>query len=218
MNLSQKIGLKHFRKEQPYMAIKPSNIDGLILEGNFLFNTKYEQFPRVDETYKLRIVIPNSFPYEIPEVEELEKRIPRDGKHHINPSPSNTLCLGSPIKLLELLKKEPTLNGFINFCLVPFLYAITLKIKYNEDFIFGELAHGVKGIIDDYIEVFGVNSESQVKNILMMLSLKKRIANKLPCPCECGERLGKCLLRFKINKYRKLAPRSWYSKNSLPKE
>jgi len=215
MNLAKKIQLNEFMKDNPFMSIKPSNIDGLVIEGKFSFTTQYKGYPKIDTTYKLKITILNNFPFEIPEVVEIEAKIPRDGMHHVNPAPENSLCLGSSIKLLELLRKEPTLNGFVKFCLVPFLYAVSLKIEHEIDFIFGELAHGVNGIINDYIQIFGVTSEDEVKNVLYMLTLNKRVANKRPCPCKCGQRLGKCSLRLKINEYRKLAPRSWYAKHKL---
>jgi hypothetical protein len=49
-----------------------------------------------------------------------------------------------------------------------------------------------------------------INDVLNMISLNRRVANKKPYPCKCGNRLGKCFFRLKINNYRKLAPRSWY--------
>lgn len=211
MDVLKKIELNKFLAAQPFMSIKPSKIDGLILEGDFSFSAQYEEYPLVNDRYKIRIEILNNFPFDIPTVIELEEKIPRNGNHHINPD--RTLCLGSPLKLLALMRKKETLEGFIEYCLVPFLYAISLKRQYEIDFIFGELAHGNDGIVDEYSSIFNVSTKEEVENISIMLTLKKRVANKHPCPCGCGTRLGKCSLRFKINEYRKLAPRSWYSKN-----
>ena len=36
------------------------------------------------------------------------------------------------------------------------------------------------------------------------------VANKKPCPCGCGVRLGRCNKRFILNRYRNLAPRRWF--------
>lgn len=213
MDLFKKVNLKDFLKDNPHMSIKPSKKDGLVLEGNFSFKTKFQNFPEVDETYNLRIYISNKFPHVIPEVLELKDKIPKISDYHINPG--DTFCLGSPIKLLTLINKKPTLNGFAEYCLVPFLYAISLKIKYDYDLIFGELAHGTDGIIGEYIQIFEVDNKETVENIINMLSLNKRVANKLACPCQCGNRLGKCKLRLTVNKYRKLAPRSWYQEHLL---
>ena len=115
------------------------------------------------------------------------------------------------IVCVEVEIKWKIVNGFLEYCLVPFLYAISLKRQYDIDFIFGELAHGDDGLVDEYSKVFNVDSEKKVKKVLKMLSLRKRVANKKSCPCECGNRLGKCTLRFRVNEYRKLAHRSWYS-------
>ena len=213
MDIFKKIELYKFLEGQPYMSIKPSKTDGLILEGDFSFSTRYKEYPNIDETYKIRIEILDNFPFDIPTVQELKEKIPRDGNHHVNPD--KTLCLGSPIKLLYLLHKKPTMEGFVEYCLIPFLYAVSLKIKHDIDYVFGELSHGDEGIINDYSSMFDVKGKDEVQNILEMLCLNKRVANKKPCPCKCGNRLGKCFLRFKINAYRKLAPRSWYAKHAL---
>lgn len=213
MDLFSRINLKDFLIDNPYMSIKPSKKEGLVLEGNFSFKTKFKDYPLVDETYKIRIYISNKFPHAIPEVMELEDKIPKTDNYHINDD--DTFCLGSPIKLLTLIDKKPTLNGFAEYCLVPFLYAISLKIKYGQDLIFGELAHGTDGIINEYMQIFDVDNKEAVKTIIRILSLKKRVSNKLFCPCQCGNRLGRCTLRFVVNKYRKFAPRSWYKEHLL---
>jgi hypothetical protein len=44
-----------------------------------------------------------------------------DGKHRINPD--ETLCLGSPLRLMMLVHAEPTLSGFASNCIVPYLYS-----------------------------------------------------------------------------------------------
>ncbi len=212
MHISKSIKLAEFIKTQPFMSIQPSKYNELILEGNFNMVVQYDGFPKINKTYNLQIKIFQNFPYSIPIVTEVEGKIPRDGNHHVNPD--KTLCLGSQIKLLELIHKKPTLEGFVEYCLIPFLYAATLKMEYNIDFIFGELAHGDDGLIDEYCALFGVTNKEQVLNVLTMLTLNKRVANKWSCPCQCENRLGKCSLRFKINKYRKIAFRSWY-KNIL---
>jgi hypothetical protein len=116
---------------------------------------------------------------------------------------TDSLCLGSRIRILHEINKNPTISGFMENCVVPFLYAIA-----SGDFIFGELAHGYEGIIDDYQDMFSVSTIKQVLDILLCISKKKRIANKDPCPCGCGYRLGKCKLRYTINKVRRLSSRN----------
>jgi hypothetical protein len=162
----------------------------------------------ISDSYHLQIVLPMAFPKELPKVTELERKIPSDGKHHINPD--NTLCLGSPLRLLKKISEQPNLVGFAERCLVPYLYAVSNKLQTGGNFVFSELAHGEQGIIDDYLDLLGLNKREQVVQALTLLGMKRRIANKAHCPCGCGLRLGKCSFHMKFNQYRNLAERPWF--------
>ena len=210
MSLMSKIKLEDFLDRHRSMSIRPSKNDGLIVEGKLYFIARTDGHREVEDFYKIRIKIANNFPSAIPEVEEIGNKIPRKEEYHINPD--NTLCLGSSLRLLQLLNKDPTLEGFIKYCLVPYLYGVSLKIQDGEKLVFGELAHGEKGIIDEYEKIFGIKEKDSIKQVIKMLSMKKRVANKQLCPCRCKNRLGKCSqkLNIKINQFRHFAARSWY--------
>lgn len=209
MRLKDKHGVDHFLKDYPGMSIRPSRDSRLKLEGFFSFSATPDNGPTINDTYQLVIEIPDLFPGDIPIVREIGKKIPHDGKHHVNDD--GTLCLGSPIRLLSKISENPTLIGFSESCLVPFLYAISYKIQYSGSFIFSELAHGTLGIIDDYKELFSLKTTEQVIDTLVLLGTKKRVANKKPCPCNCGNKLGKCSFNLRINRFRNIAAKSWYT-------
>ena len=214
-----KIGLTDFLYNNPGMVFISLSASRIVLEGNYHLCAYHDKSGNVDADYKLRIEIPSSFPRDIPIVREISYKIPRDRKHHINIDPisyTDSLCLGSRIKILQKISEKPTITGFIEKCVVPQLCA-------NEKgaFIFGELAHYADGIFDDYQDIFNVSTDRQVINILLCLSKKKRIANKWSCPCECGgQRLGKCKVHNKINQIRRLASRNSFKLEyiSLKKE
>ena len=215
MSLIHKVKLEDFLNKNTYMSIKPSNLDGLIVEGKFYFKAKTDEYREVSDFYELRISVKSNFPSSVPIVEEIGYKIPKTEYFHINPSTYNySLCLGAPLRLLELLSKEATLNGFVKYCLVPYLYAVSLKIQDGEDLVFNELAHGNEGIFSEYSNIFHLEDEYAIKQVIKMLSLKKRVANKLSCPCNCNKRLGRCKnkLNIKINQFRYFASRSWYNK------
>ncbi len=44
------------------------------------------------------------------------------------------------------------------------------------------------------------------------LSLRKRHSNKKKCPCDCGNRVGKCNFRYKLEKIKTVAKRKWFRK------
>lgn len=212
MAVEDKNKVSEFLKDYPEMSIRPSREDGLTLKGTFKFCGTPPDGVEICDSYDLEILVPALFPRVIPKVKELSRKIPRDGKHHVNKD--ETLCLGSPMQLLKKIAEQPTLPGFVKKCLVPFLYAVTKKLQNGGEFVFSELAHGEQGIIDDYKELLGLKTKASVINAVELLGLKKRVANKLPCPCNCGKRLGGCIFHRKLNGFRNVASRSWFKLHS----
>jgi hypothetical protein len=200
-------GLDEFLNDQPFLSIQPSNGNPLLLEGDFQFCAEYEGHPRISDTYHLQIAIPKEFPRRVPTVTETDGKIPRTDDFHVNGD--GTLCLGSRIRLMARLQAEPTLQKFSNNCLVPYLYAMSLKLRHGQGFIFGELRHGINGELDDYKELLALNRNDQVVPALLCMLKKKRLANKMPCPCGCQRRLGKCEFNAAVRKFRNLLPKAW---------
>lgn len=215
LNAWDRIGLNEFLNANPFMRVVPGDAHELVIKGNFRFSARIADGLLIDDQYLLKMQVPLHFPKRMIKVWEYGNRIPTDGKHHTNSDQS--LCLGSPLRLRVLMGKDPGLIAFSEMCLVPFLYAISHKNNQPDDgFIMGELPHGEPGIVQDYIDFFRLGDRAQVVSALELASLRRRIANKRPCPCICGRRLGRCELRLKINEVRYYASRSWfrwYSKN-----
>ncbi len=212
-------GVAQFLKDYPGMSIQPFQGQDLVLKGVFAFTANTPTGPEITDCYSLEISIPKKIPKALPKVKEINEKIPRDGNYHINPD--DTLCLGSPLRVLKKINENPSLSGFARGCLVPYLYAVSYKLINGGDLYFGELAHGKQGIIDDYRDLLGLRKEEQVIEALQCLGMKRKIANKKPCPCNCGNRLGRCSFRHKLNSLRNLAPRSWFEndmKNILMQE
>lgn len=206
------IGLTAFLGEFPSMSVVPSRTADLRLRGLFEFTAKSDNGPEISDSYQIEIAVPHSFPSAIPVIRETGNKIPRDGHQHVNPNGS--LCLGSPLRLLTKLQYNPTLVGFARNCLIPYLYGLSRKANPADKFYMGELDHGEPGIIDDYRSLLGLPERHQILKALALLGLKKRIANKRPCPCDCGKRLGVCRTRYRLNRYRTLAPRSWFRRHA----
>ena len=200
--------LSDFVRNYRGMAIRPKPGSSTALKGLFAFVAIKEGLPKISDSYDLSILVPETFPRDLPRVTETAGRIPRDGKHHINPD--GTLCLGTPLRLLRDFSKIPTLVGFAEIFLVPYLYAVSLKLDYGIPFVFGELEHGGPGELADYADMLGLKSPEQAKRALTLLAQKKRRANKFQCPCGCGLRLGRCHFNYQIGAFRKIASRSLF--------
>ncbi|MFC5697576.1 hypothetical protein ACFPU0_18675 [Pseudomonas sp. GCM10022186] len=197
--------LEAFLHSQPGMALKPSQDGCVHIKGRLRFSASYDGSPTVVDSFQLHIKISQQIKDQLPEVYEIGGRIPSDGNHHINPN--GTLCLGAPIRLHMILGKSFKLTEFIERCVIPFLYAISLGEMGHERFKLGELAHGSRGLVEDYIKLFGCLSRAEVKRFLQTLTQKKRLVNKKPCPCGCGRKLVKCRTHKLMAALRVAAPR-----------
>lgn len=208
------IGLPEFLTDYPGMDIVPSRGGGVLLRGDFEFSCKSPSGPQVDDSFRIEILVPERFPHAVPSVWERGGRIPqtRNGEYHVNQS--GTLCLGSPLRLVRNVFHKPTLSGFAESSVVPFLYAVSRKLKEGGRFFMGELEHGEPGVIEDYRNLFGLAERGQIVQALRLLGLKKRVANKCPCPCGCGFRFGTCAKHIHLNSFRKLAPRAWFRRHA----
>jgi hypothetical protein len=58
--------------------------------------------------------------------------------------------------------------------------------------------------------MLGVENDQALVRFVRLLTMKKRTANKLPCPCGSGDRLGRCHNRI-INRVRSKLGRGWFS-------
>lgn len=192
------------------MAIRPSSSANLRLKGSFRFTADHPEFGQVSDAFQLLIDVPRNFPRELPDVTEIGGRIPKKAQFHINGN--GTLCLGSHLRLLLKLNETPTLAGFADRCLLPYLYAISRKLTYGGKLVFGELDHYGAGMLKDYAQLFGLPTVEQAQYALELLGRKKRIANKLPCPCGCKLRLGRCRFNRRLLPYRKLASSGWFKR------
>ena len=205
-------GIDQFLKEHPLMSQCPTKAnEPNKLKGLMSFNLVYKNHPTVNEKYEIEITIPPKHSNQLPSFTELGNKIPRSGDYHINPD--GTLCLGSPIRLIMELKNNRDLTTFCTNFLAPFIYAVTLKRHHNIHWIFGELEHGNKGEISDYQSMFEVKCKDEVLGCLKALSCRKRVANKLKCPCMCGQKLSFCDKRFKLNTFRNKVSRKIFRKS-----
>lgn len=188
----------------PGLRLLPAADDRLRLAGTLTFSAKVKGFGEISDSFEIAISVPEAFPDELPDVEETGGRVPRT--FHTNPDGS--LCLGSPTRQRLHLVERPTLLAFAQYCIVPYFYNFSYFKKHGK-LPLGELAHGLKGIRQDYAELFGVKTETAAVEMVRLASMKRRVANKYPCPCGSGRRLGKCH-NSKVNVYRDTLRRSWF--------
>lgn len=181
----------------------PASSD-LVLAGTLDVNAQVSGRAAIRDTYQIELRIPPDFPRKIPLVLETGGRIPRS-YHHLQ---NGSLCLGSETRLRLLLAEGLSLVGFVERCVVPYLYRHSYLQTYGEA-PFGDLAHGVEGILEDLRLLFGADRTSAVLPFVRLVAMRKRHANKRVCPCGSGRRLGRCHNRS-VNRLRDRLGRYWF--------
>lgn len=204
------IGLEDFLATHQRIRISEINDDQLVLAGEYHLNAQLAGGHLVDRTYQLKLVCSREYPEKLPMVYDEERYFPRDQEYHTYDDGS--FCLGSEVRIKSLLIDDDSLSAFFEKIVDRFLYAVTHRIEFGI-FPYGELSHGQQGLIDDYGELFDLKGKPAVLQALKALGKRKREANKLPCPCGCGFRLGICDFRFSLNVFRKVAKLRWFRKH-----
>ncbi len=162
------INIDQFLNDYRRMSIAPSQMNCIQLKGKFDFIATIEDNQEIEDSYELEIFIPSNFPKSLPEVKETAGKITHENSNgHL--FPNDILCLGSPMRQLIKIYENPTLVGFAENCLIPYLYAISYKMKNGGDLIFGELSHGKEGLIEDYMELLGLNNIFQFLEAIKLL-------------------------------------------------
>lgn len=186
------------------LRIRPHSGEHLRIEGDLVFRMAPPQREELVDAYRIAIDVPLRFPVEIPTVRSLDGRVPKD--FHTNPD--GTLCLGSPLQLHLILHENSCLTSFVDRCVVPFLYGRTYFERHAE-MPFEELRHGRTGILDDYARTLRVGTADVAAQMVALMAMKRRLANKKPCPCGSGQRVGKCHNRL-LNPLRIRLGTSWF--------
>lgn len=202
-----RLELEDFLSSHPKIRIVRLNNNELELAGEYHLKAQLTGNHLIDRTYQLRIVCPRDYPRKLPMVLDEGRYFPRNEEYHTYTNGS--FCLGSELKIKSILRNDHSLTTLFEKIIDRFLYAVSHRIEHGA-FPYGELAHGEQGLIDDYGEMFGLKGKLSVLRALDALGKRKRDANKLPCPCGCGLRLGHCDYRFVLNEFRNIERRRWF--------
>lgn len=198
-------GLEEALQKYPRLRLLPAIGTDVRLAGTLAFKMDTTGRECIEDEYQIQIDIPREFPQELPVVRETGERIP--SSHH--KFKSGALCLGAPPRLSLMISESPTILAFIEKCIIPYLYNFSYLMQFGE-MPLGELPHGEEGICEDLESLFGMKV-TDAKQFLLLGSLRNRIANKAPCPCGSGRRLGKCHNQ-KMDELRQHYGRPWFRK------
>ena len=160
---------------------------GIYITGTYHANYYYEKFEQeLVDLFKLKIYIPMDYPEELPKIQEIEGRIPKD--FHMN---NNSFCLEVPIEMY-LYAKDHSINEFLSKFLDSYLSAFMWYKKYGF-FPYGDRSHGTEGKMEQLLEFFNVKSPNTVIELLSISTGSKYKRNDL-CPCGSGKKYKSCHL------------------------
>jgi hypothetical protein len=186
------------------LRLIPTRAEGLKLAGPIAFSAHPRGLEAMNDEYSVEITVPPQFPRAVPAVRETANRIPA-GYHTLA---DGNLCLGSPMRLRLIVSESRSLTRFVDRCLIPYLYGRSYFEKYGV-MPFGELAHGDDGIRQDVATIFGVDERCDLGEFIRLAGMRRREANKWPCPCGSERRLGRCHHR-RVNTLRGRLGRQWF--------
>ena len=177
----------------PRLRIVSASDAALELSGSLDFCAEKPGCIQVTDTFEVRVLIPFDFPSIPPSVFPIDDRLPKTF-HRLE---NGALCLGSPTRQLLSLTRKPKLVDFFREFVVPYLYTFVLYER-GIALPFGELAHGRRGLLDDFNSLFFVNSDEAVMGLVYLTSRPKRKANRQMCPCGSRVRLSRCKMHHRI--------------------
>ena len=99
-----------------------------LVSGALGFEASAEGLETIVGTFDVELTIPHLFPDRLPWVKEIGGRI-RTDYEHLNPD--GTMCLGVPIEQRRVFFEQPTLLGFVDRLLVPYLYGYCFWSKHG---------------------------------------------------------------------------------------
>lgn len=178
---------KHFAevaRTYQYLALEHTNSSSIVW-GIIEFEAVYNKIS-IQDSFLVDIYIPPDYNNTPPEIKEAGGRIP--GNFHTNPD--GFLCLAAPIDIIKKFADNPSLLGFVNDLVIPFLYSFSYWEK-NMVMPFGELSHGTKGLLENYLDLFKVDSGTKVLNFLKILLAKNYMRHHV-CPCGSGKKICQC--------------------------
>jgi len=155
------------------------------IRGDFIMNSCYENVCFC-KTYPIDIDL-SDFP---PKVKELGNKIRSSYPHRYD---TGELCLEAPARIKLTCVEDDSFNfeTWVECFLVPYFFSYEFYKRYGR-YPFGERAHGEKGILEYYGELFHLTSEQQTRKFLQLVSKMDIYRGHHLCPCGSNLRIRDC--------------------------
>lgn len=174
-------------KKYPLLVVKENIVENeTILEGIISFDA-INCDTRIRDSYNIEIVISNVYPKQLPVVREIGGRIKETYKHMYS---DRSLCLATEGNMHIELQPHYDLLLFIDKFIVPYFFTYSYYEKYRV-FPYGERSHGAEGILEYYMDYFGLEDIVAAYKLLQYTCKNKYRGHDL-CPCGSLSRIRNC--------------------------
>jgi len=163
------------------------NSTSVTVKGVISFHANYEGLESIEDWFEIEIVIPEDYPTSLPAVTELQGKVRSDYEHLYS---DGTFCLAPPLAERQAFNEDPTLLGFFNHLVIPYLYSYCYWEKHGS-YPFGDRPHGFHGLIEHYLEIFETQAKPELRDGLERI-VKYGYRGHHPCPCGSGIIIRNC--------------------------
>lgn len=129
--------------------------DETIVSGGLSFEASHDGLATIADTFEIELLVPKRYPRRLPRVRETGARI-AGGYAHVYAD--GGLCLAVPVEERRIFARHPSLLGFVNGLVVPYLYGYCHWRRHGEH-PFGEQKHGGEGIAQYYVETLDLKDD-----------------------------------------------------------
>ncbi len=157
------------------------------IKGILAFNASFQKLESIADWFEIEITITEDYPRVLPVVKEIQGKVHSDYNHLYSDA---TFCLATPLAVRQSFSKNPTLLGFINNLVIPYLYSYCYWER-NGSMPFDERSHGLTGLVEHYCDLFETDMKPKLWQGLQRISKYGYRGHHL-CPCGSGKILRNC--------------------------
>lgn len=161
--------------------------DETAVAGALSFEASHDGLATIVDTFEIELLVPKRYPDRLPRVREMGAKIASDYAHVYA---DGGLCLAVPVEERRVFARHPSLLGFVNELVIPYLYGYCHWRRYGEH-PFGEQKHGGEGIVQYYVETLDLKDDlSALATVAFLFDHGYR--GHHACPCGSGKIVRKC--------------------------
>ncbi|MGD9725510.1 MAG: hypothetical protein AB7Q01_08360 [Gammaproteobacteria bacterium] len=159
----------------------------VLLSGNLVFEASVDGLPSFTESFDIEIAIPSEYPAHLPSARETAGKLDPAYEHLYT---DGTFCLAVPLEERRIFNQAPTLLGFIDNLVIPYLYSYRYKQRFGI-YPFGDQPHGHAGIVKYYQDTLDIADDIALIAVISAL-LEYGYRGHHLCPCGSDRSLRSC--------------------------